>query len=83
MKTKPTRLFLACMAVLCVVSPCAFAYRELGIKMEPTGKFYIAETAGDSQIQTTNDKISTVRQATAFDAPDRLRGSQEQRPVPL
>ncbi len=48
--------------------PSALAQRQLGKKKGPTSKLYVAESKGDSQIQT-NDKVYASRQATAFDAP--------------
>jgi len=68
MITKHARLFCFCVATLIVVSPGALAQRQLGRKVGPTSKLYIAETKGDTQIQAVN-KIYSARQATAFDAP--------------
>ncbi|MSU46417.1 MAG: hypothetical protein EXS42_04660 [Lacunisphaera sp.] len=48
--------------------PNAFAQRQLGKKKGPTSKLYVAETRGETQIQT-GGKIYAARQATAFDAP--------------
>lgn len=59
---------MACTAMLIAVSPSAFAQRQLGKKKGPTSKLYVAEALGDAQIQT-GDRIYTVRQASAFDAP--------------
>jgi hypothetical protein len=56
------------LAAVTLSVPHAFAQRQLGKKKGPTSKIYLAETTGESQIQT-NDKIYTARQATAFDAP--------------
>jgi len=44
------------------------AQRQLGKKKGPVSKLYVAETQGVTEIQN-GDKIYTVRQATAFDAP--------------
>jgi hypothetical protein len=68
MKTNFARLLVLCAVTVVVLSPSAFAQRQLGKKTGPTSKLYIAETKGESQIQT-NDKVYTARQATAFDAP--------------
>lgn len=65
---KPSRLLIICAAALVVLSPSMHAQRQLGKKKGPTSKLYIAESKGESQIQT-NDKVYTARQATAFDAP--------------
>lgn len=62
------RLTLLGVAALLVLAPSAFAQRQLGKKKGPTSKIYLAETKGDSQIQT-GEKIYSARQATAFDAP--------------
>lgn len=53
---------------LVVCLPAALAQRQLGKLKGPTSKLYVAESKGESQIQT-NDKIYATRQATAFDAP--------------
>ncbi len=68
MKTKFTRLLVLCAVTAVVLSPGAFAQRQLGKKKGPTSKLYVAEAKGESQIQT-NDKVYAARQATAFDAP--------------
>ena len=68
MKTNSTRLLILGVAALVALCPDAFGQRQLGKKKGPTSKLYIAETKGDTQIQT-NDKVYTGRQATAFDAP--------------
>lgn len=68
MKTTLARLLTLGLAAVLVAVPTAFAQRQLGKKKGPTSKIYLAETKGESQIQT-NDKIYTARQATAFDAP--------------
>jgi uncharacterized RmlC-like cupin family protein len=68
MKTNLVRILMLSAMALLAVSPTAFAQRQLGKKKGPTSKLYIAESVGDTQIQT-GDKIYTARQATAFDAP--------------
>ncbi len=68
MKTNLFRIILSSVLALMAVSPSAFAQRQLGKKKGPTSKIYLAETKGESQIQT-GDKIYAARQATAFDAP--------------
>ncbi len=68
MKSQTARLLLLGVVALATVAPTAFAQRQLGKKKGPTSKIYLAETKGESQIQT-GDKIYTARQATAFDAP--------------
>lgn len=68
MITNRARLFFSCMAALMLLSSSAFAQRSLGKKQGPTSKLYIAETKGDTQIQSV-DRIYAARQATAFDAP--------------
>jgi hypothetical protein len=68
MKTKYARILTLGLAAALGMAPSAFAQRQLGKKKGPTSKIYLAETTGESQIQT-NDKIYTARQATAFDAP--------------
>ena len=68
MKTNLSRLLLASALVLAVAVPSSFAQRQLGKKKGPTSKLYVAESTGDTQIQS-GDKIYTARQSTAFDAP--------------
>ena len=68
MKTIPLRLLLVGMLVLAFASPSALAQRQLGKKKGPVSKLYVAETKGQTEIQN-GDKIYTIRQATAFDAP--------------
>lgn len=68
MKTKISRVLVATALALGVVVPSSFAQRSLGKKKGPTSKLYVAESTGDSQIQS-GEKIYTARQATAFDAP--------------
>jgi len=68
MKTNPIRLVFVSALALAIVAPSAQAQRQLGKKKGPTGKVYVAQAIGDSQIQN-DDKIYTARQATAFDAP--------------
>lgn len=68
MNTNLPRLLLVCATALAVLAPSLQAQRQLGKKKGPTSKLYVAESKGESQIQT-NDKIYTTRQATAFDAP--------------
>lgn len=67
MKTISSRLLLSAVALLVVV-PSGFAQRQLGKKKGPVAKIYVADTQGDSQIENA-EKIYTIRQATAFDAP--------------
>jgi hypothetical protein len=76
MKTTVARLFLACLAALIVGLPSALAQRQLGKKKGPTSKLYIAESQGNTQIQS-GDKIYTARQATAFDAPGTIIETKE------
>lgn len=68
LKTNLTRLLLVSSLVLSVAVPSSFAQRQLGKKKGPTSKLYVAESSGDSVIQS-GDKIYTTKQATAFDAP--------------
>jgi hypothetical protein len=68
MKTNPLRLMLVSSLAFAVAIPSSFAQRELGKKKGPTSKIYIAEASGETQLQN-GDKIYTLRQATAFDAP--------------
>lgn len=68
MKTTFTRLILVSALALTVVAPSVFAQRSLGKKKGPTSKLYVAESTGDSKIQS-GDKIYTARQSTAYDAP--------------
>src|SRR3954464_15340197 len=68
MKSQLARILTLGLTAALLAVPPAFAQRQLGKKKGPTSKIYLAETKGDSQIQT-NDKIYTARQATAFDAP--------------
>ena len=68
MKTTLARFLMIGLATAVVMVPSAFAQRQLGKKKGPTSKIYLAETKGESQIQT-GEKIYTARQATAFDAP--------------
>ena len=67
MKT-PAKVLIVMTALLVVLSPEAFAQRQLGKKKGPTSKLYLAETTGDGQIQT-DGKVFDPKQATAFDAP--------------
>ena len=60
MKTNSTRLLILGVAALVALCPDAFGQRQLGKKKGPTSKLYIAETKGDTQIQT-NDKVYTGR----------------------
>ena len=68
MKSSLVRILLLSALALMAVSPSTFAQRQLGKKKGPTSKLYLAETKGETQIQT-GDKIYAARQATAFDAP--------------
>ena len=68
MKTNLSRLLLVSALVLTVAVPSSFAQRQLGKKKGPTSKLYVAESTGDTQIQS-GEKIYTARQSTAFDAP--------------
>jgi hypothetical protein len=68
MKTHLTRLLLVSALVLGVAVPTSLAQRSLGKKKGPTSKIFVAESTGDSQIQS-GEKIYTARQSTAFDAP--------------
>lgn len=68
MKIQLTPLLILCAVTVLVMTPAAFAQRQLGKKKGPTSKLYIAETTGASQIKS-GDKVYTVRQASAFDAP--------------
>lgn len=68
MKTNFLRLLLLGTLALVVVVPSSFAQRQLGKKKGPVSKIYVADTQGDSTIQS-GEKIYTARQATAFDAP--------------
>jgi hypothetical protein len=68
MKLHSARLILLGLVASAMIAPTAFAQRQLGKKKGPTSKIYLAQTTGDSEIQT-GDKIYTARQATAFDAP--------------
>lgn len=76
MKSNLLRILLAGLAAFVAMTPTAFAQRQLGKKKGPTSKIYLAETAGDSQIQT-GEKIYTARQATAFDAPGTVIETKE------
>jgi len=69
MKTHTFRLlFLSALAVV-VTAPASFAQRQLaGKNREPVSKLYVAETEGETDVQN-GDKIFSIRQATAFDAP--------------
>jgi hypothetical protein len=68
MKTISHRPFLLSALALLVLVPTAFGQRQLGKKKGPTAKIYIADTQGEGQIEN-GEKIYTLRQATAFDAP--------------
>jgi hypothetical protein len=68
MKSKFIPLLLLGVAALTVLAPGALAQRQLGKKKGPNSKLYLAETKGDTTI-TTDDKVYTASQATAFDAP--------------
>lgn len=76
MKTHLARILLLGVATLIATVPSAFAQRQLGKKKGPTSKIYLAETVGNSQIQT-GEKIYTARQATAFDAPGTVIETKE------
>ncbi|MBI2497997.1 MAG: FecR domain-containing protein, partial [Opitutae bacterium] len=68
MKTIITRLLILCAVTAVVFSPSAFAQRQLGKKKGPTSKLYIAENIGEARVKS-GDRIYSVRQASAFDAP--------------
>jgi len=68
MKSYPFRLLLVSALAFMVGASSAMAQRQLGKKKGPISKLYVAETKGVTEIQN-GDKIYTVRQATAFDAP--------------
>lgn len=68
MKSNFARAILLSLAALVIVTPGAFAQRQLGKKKGPTSKIFLAEAIGESEIQT-GEKIYAARQATAFDAP--------------
>jgi hypothetical protein len=68
MKTHLSRLLIVSALALSIAVPSSFAQRSLGKKKGPTSKIYVAESNGDTQIQS-GEKIYTARQATAFDAP--------------
>ncbi len=51
-----------------LLTPAAFAQRELGKKKGPTSKLYLAETVGKGAI-VNEGKSYEPKQATAFDAP--------------
>lgn len=68
MKTNSLRLLLVSSLAFAVAASSSLAQRELGKKKGPTSKIYIAEAKGEAELQT-GDKIYTLRQATAFDAP--------------
>jgi len=68
MKKHPFLLLMLSALGLAVAVPSALAQRQLGKKKGPVSKLYVAETKGVTEVQN-GDKIYTVRQATAFDAP--------------
>jgi hypothetical protein len=68
MKTLPFRLLLSAALALVVVVPSGYAQRQVGKNKGPVAKIYVADAQGEGQIQN-GDKIYTLRQATAFDAP--------------
>jgi hypothetical protein len=68
MKTISYRPLLLGALALLVLAPSSFAQRQLGKKKGPTAKIYIADVKGDGQIEN-GEKIYTLRQSTAFDAP--------------
>ncbi len=68
MKTNSLRLLLLGTLALLVITPSALAQRQLGKKKGPVSKIYVADSSGDSTIQS-GEKIYTTRQSTAFDAP--------------
>jgi hypothetical protein len=75
MKTTTSRLLLSALALL-VFAPTGFAQRQLGKKKGPVAKIYVADTQGDAQI-ASGEKIYTLRQATAFDAPGTVIETKE------
>ena len=68
MKSYSFRLLLVSALAFAVGASSAMAQRQLGKKKGPISKIYVAETKGVTEVQS-GDKIYTVRQATAFDAP--------------
>jgi len=67
MKNITSRLLLSALTLLVVV-PSGFAQRQLGKKKGPVSKIYIADAQGETQIEN-GEKIYTLHQASAFDAP--------------
>jgi hypothetical protein len=68
MKSKSARLLLLGITALAISVPSALAQRQLGTKKGPTSKLYVAESKGDTQIES-GEKVYAAHQATAFDAP--------------
>ena len=68
MKSISYRPLLLGVLALLVLVPNSFAQRQLGKKKGPVSKIYIADAQGEGQIEN-GEKIYTLRQATAFDAP--------------
>lgn len=62
------RFLLAATSLMLLGGPTALAQPQLGKKKGPTSKIYLAETVGEGQI-TTDGRIFSAKQATAFDAP--------------
>jgi hypothetical protein len=75
MKTISLRLLLSALALLVVV-PSSYAQRQLGKKKEPVAKIYVADAQGEGQIEN-GEKIYTLRQSTAFDAPGSVIETKE------
>ncbi|MBL9215509.1 MAG: hypothetical protein JNG83_08545 [Opitutaceae bacterium] len=67
MNSKQVSRLLAAVVAFTLVSTAANAQRQPGARKGPASKIYVAETQGETLIET-GDKIYTARQATAFDA---------------
>jgi hypothetical protein len=68
MKSYPIRLLFVSALALAIAVPSSLAQRQLGAKKEPVSKLYVAETEGETEVQN-GDKIYTLKQSIAFDAP--------------
>ncbi|HWA28461.1 MAG TPA: hypothetical protein VG734_22620 [Lacunisphaera sp.] len=69
MKSQSLRFLFVSALALAVAAPTSLAQRQLGGKAKgPVSKLYVAETEGETDVQN-GDKIFSIRQSSAFDAP--------------
>lgn len=68
MKTHSLPLLFVCALAFTAAASSLPAQRQLGNLKGPVSKLYVAETEGETEVQN-GDKIFSLRQSTAFDAP--------------